>query len=185
MEPSNPFSPLQSRLDRHLQCDAQAQKWEEARVSWLLKRLGLQNVAKDIRSRTANDRILFADFNENFAMFPLQFVAEPLIGETPIDADRRYVHPRWFAGFLDLPIVRAYEEHFIRWRESDDKRPLAMVFPRRGFEQGLMLHNGGLNFIPTAGSAHVFSTGATEGAWLCVQPYSCVIDHIHATMPWS
>lgn len=181
---NNPFDPLQSRVDRFLNHDLRAQQWESSRVEWLAKKLGIAAEIKELRRGSAfADRVLLHEFNEWFSMFPMQFVAEALIGEKPLDADLQYAHPKWFQSFLDLPIVRLYERHFVAWQAGDDKRPLGMIFPRLGFQQGLVIHNGGFGFVPAHGSAHVFNPG--RGAeWYCVQPFSQLIDHIHATRAW-
>lgn len=184
MEKNNPFSPLQARVDRFLNHDLKAQQWEAARVEWLVKRIDVLPEFRELRKEASFvDRVLFREFNDWFQTFPMQFAAEALVGDVPIDADVKYTHPHWFQAFLDLPIVRKYEKHFVTWKEGSDKRPLGVVFPRLGFQQGLIIHNGGLGFVPVRGSAHVFKTGVSDSV-VCVQPFSQLIDHIQATTAW-
>jgi len=185
MEKNNPFSPLQTRADRYLKNEMASQQWESARVEWTIKQLKLQDDVKELKARSAfADRVFFSTFNEWFASFPFHIVAEPMIDKTPIDADPHSVHPRWFASFLDLPFVRMYEDYYVQQQASDDKRPLAMVFPRRGLAQGFVLHNGGMQFVPTMSSAHLFLAGPPSELCLCVQPYAKLIEHIQTNIPW-
>ena len=52
-----------------------------------------------------------------------------------------------------------------------------LVFPRRGFREGLIAHNGDWSaFVPAGVGAHLFKLSESET--LVVQPYSAFLSHV-------
>lgn len=179
MNDQNPFGPLQDKFHRLSFQERSVERWEAARVEWMLKRMNELEQLREWKSRSSEfGPLKFQDFNQTFSRFPFQFVAESLVGLPPIDTDKKSFHPRWFSDFTGLPFVERYADHLDAWRKSHDKRHLAMVFPRFGIQQGLVLHNGGIDYIPVEVGAHVFRTRGRRQVIVVVQTFASLIDHI-------
>jgi hypothetical protein len=184
MSEGNPFSPLRPSFERYNTHEAKAERWEVARLQWLMQRLALQYELKELK-RQNDGKALFRDFNAQFTTFPFHLVSEALTDLPPIDTDPKSFHPLWFTSFASMPFIKKYEQRLVEWREGEDKRPLAMVFPRRGFAQGLVLHSGGFEYVPPNAGVHVYRVGGARGFLLIVQPFAGLIDHVVDTIGWT
>jgi hypothetical protein len=174
----NPLNPLLGKIEKFEQSDQQIRQWESSRVEWTLRRLKFEAQRKEILSDSYDGRYTFEAFNR-VASFPMELCGESLKDEPPIHRDPRAIHPLWFKAFVGLPFVRHYEERFTTFVEKNPERPLGMVFPRKGFSQGLILHNGDWDlFVPPQSSCHIFNVGKKHSMNLIVQPYMGFIDHV-------
>jgi hypothetical protein len=172
----NPLNPLLGKIEKFEQSDFQLKQWESSRVEWTLRRLKLEGPRKEILADAVGGQYTFAEFNR-VVDFPMYLSAEPMMGATPIHRDPHAVHPMWFKSFRSLPFVKLYEERLESWCDSKQDRPLGMVFPRKGFLQGLIIHNGDWErFVSPHSSCHVFKGGKKHMMNLIVQPYIGFID---------
>jgi hypothetical protein len=178
MDLVNPLNPLLGKIEKFEQSDFQLKQWESSRVEWTLRRLKLERQRKEILSESVGGKYTFAEFNR-VVDFPMYLAAEPMIGTPPIHRDPHSIHPMWFKSFCSLPFVKLYEEKLEAWFSGKRDRPLGMVFPRKGFLHGLILHNGDLErFIAPQSSCHVFKGGKKHMMNLIVQPYTGFIDNL-------
>ena len=184
MSGTNPLNPLMGRIEKFEESTAQSAKWESSRVEWTMRRLKLDSQRKEIISELGYvGNLPYEAFFRAVPTFPMDIVAEPRKGELPLHRDPRAVHPAWFKSFRKLPVVETYEEHF--GENSREERPFGMVFPRKGFLQGLILHNGDWDmFVPPHSSCHVFKGGNKRSMHLIVQPYQGFIDHVRNGISW-
>lgn len=178
----NPNNPLLGKIERFEQSDKHIRQWESARVEWTLRRLKFEAQRKEILSDAPDGRYTFEAFNR-VVEFPMDLFGESLADDPPIHRDQRSIHPIWFKAFVGLPFVRYYEERFTEHVSKNPERPLGMVFPRKGFSQGLILHNGDWDlFVPPQSSCHLFKGGKKHSMNLIVQPFMGFIDHVRKTL---
>lgn len=181
----NPLNPLLGKIERYEQADSQLKQWESARVEWTLRRLKLEAQRKELFATAVGGQYTFAEFHRLVPGFPLVLFAEALRDERPIHRDPRTIHPMWFKAFRGLPFVQRYEERFEELYPSLQGSPLGMIFPRKGFAQGLVLHNGDWEqFVAPCSSCHIFKGGKKRKMTLLVQPYSGLVDHIRDGLGW-
>lgn len=186
MDQINPLNPLLGKIEKFEQAESSIRQWESARVEWTLRRLKLEPQRKEILTSSVGNQYTFAEFRRVVSNFPLHLIAEPLKDSMPIHRDPRAIHPMWFKSFRGLPFVKRYEERFEELYSTFQGKPFGMVFPRKGFAQGLVLHNGDWDlFVPTQSSCHVFKGGKKHAMTLLIQPYSGLIDHIREGLGWT
>ena len=178
----NPNNPLLGKIERFEQSDNQVRQWESSRVEWTLRRLKFESQRKEILSSVPDGRYTFEEFNR-VVDFPMELCGDSMKDEMPIHRDQKSIHPNWFKAFTGLPFVQHYEEKFSEHAEKNPLRPLGMVFPRKGFLQGLIIHNGDWElFIPPRSSCHIFRGGKKHSMNLIVQPYMGFIDHVRKSV---
>ena len=84
--------------------------------------------------------------------------------------------PRWFENFRGLPFVAPFHDFITAVGPSSDLKPSGLVFPRKGFRQGLVIYNGDLNEYRIKGGEFVFEN---EEETYHVRPFSAVVDAIY------
>ena len=164
--------------------------WEAARVEHAVKKLKLgKHVLGELRSNAMGSVPSFDDFNARFPTFPLLLSANPLAGEKPLPRDPKGIHPMWFKSFRNLPFIKYYEEELARHQAEvfgEDPRVLGMIFPRKGFAHGLIVHNGDWQtFLPHNAGCHLYQGGKGNSVTLVVQPFTALLDHIKAGLHWE
>lgn len=185
MQHVNPLNPLLSKIEKFEQNDQHLRQWESTRVEWTLRRLKLEPQRKEIASSAVGGQYTFSDFRRVVSSFPAYLLAEPMAGVQQLHRDPRAIHPMWFKSFLSLPFVKLYEERLEELYDTKQKKPFGMVFPRKGFAQGLILHNGNWDlFVPNQSSCHIFKGSKKKSITLLVQPYSSFIDHVRDGLGW-
>ena len=185
MDRVNPLNPLLGKIEKFEQSDSHVRQWESGRVEWTMRRLKLEQQRKEILFATPGGQYTFEAFNQAVD-FPMYLFAEPMAGLSPIHRDPRAIHPMWFKSFRGLPFVKLYEERFEELINTQKHRPIGMVFPRKGFSQGLVLHNGDWDlFVPPQASCHVLKGGKKHSMNLVVQPYTGFIDHVRQGLAWG
>jgi hypothetical protein len=178
-KPINPLSPFLDGITRFEQSDEALRGFESGLVSWTLSRLKREAALKQLK-KEKDYFLTFDDFRTAIPDFPVYLVAEPLADSGPIHRDSRFVHPLWFKSFFGLPIVSKYEEYFSELKSFLGGKPLAMIFPRKGFLKGLILHNGDPElYLPEKSSCHLYK--GKQGKTLLVQPYMAFTDHVQKT----
>lgn len=179
----NPLNPLLGKIERFENADSSIRQFESTRVEWTLRRLKLEAQRREIKEQAVDGFFTFEAFNR-VVDFPIHLVSESLKGEPPIHRDQRSTHPMWFKGFLKLPFVQKFEELFEAYHaRNPEGKPLGMVFPRKGFSQGLVIHNGDWNlYVPPKSSCHLYQGGSKNSMSLIVQPYMGLVDHVRASL---
>lgn len=183
MEKINPLNPLLGKIERFEQTDSQNKHWESGRAEWTLRRLKLEKQRKELAA--SSSAYTFAEFNR-VVDFPMYLSAETTIGNQPIHRDPKAIHPIWFKSFRSLPFVQRYEECFETLHALCKHKPIGMIFPRKGFSQGLIIHNGDWElFVAPQSSCHIFKSGRKHTMNLIVQPYVGFVDHIRDGLGWT
>ena len=90
----------------------------------------------------------------------------------PLHLSNRAVFPLWLGKFDKLPILPPF---MALCREADPDIPVGLIFPRKGFQQGLILHSGGQDYIASRGSAIVWRDNGRE---LIVQSLATFVAHL-------
>jgi hypothetical protein len=184
----HPLSPLS--IPDYDDSTVQLGKWEAARVEYAVKKLKLgRHVSAELRAHSSGSHISFNEFNNRFPTFPLLLSASSLPGEKAIHRDPKGVHPMWFKSFKGLSFIKFYEEELERYKSDvfgDHSRVLGMVFPRKGFVHGLVVHNGDWQtFLPHNAGCHLYQGGTGKSVTLVVQPFTALLDHIRAGLHWE
>jgi hypothetical protein len=150
---------------------------ETGLVRHTLKRLSLraERRLRDHWQAEHGERYLkFASFNDVFPTFPF------LLGSTRLDIhvhkDPKSTEPSRFKKFSRVPFVQAYEEFHADMVAEAATRSVALVFPRRGFKYGLVIHNDDSETYWERGLCWVFKG---EKHRLYVQPYANLLDAIY------
>jgi hypothetical protein len=178
---TNPRNPLFRGIVRFEEQTQMAAGREAAFVTWTLKKLKCEAAAKRWFTESGATDWTFPLLSD-LPGFPmrLQLAEERSL---PVHRDPKYVHPVWFKSFLDLPIVREYLETYDPDAES---RPQGLIFSRRGFARGLVLHTGDFTvFVPPNAACHVFRGGDHSRVSYVVQSYASLIDGIRDEVSWS
>ena len=184
----HPLSPLS--VPDYDDSAVKIEKWESARVEYTIKRLKLgSHVLKELHSHVLGGRLSFDDFNNRFPTFPMLLSASSLPGEQPLHRHPKGIHPMWFKSFTGLPFISFYEEELARYKNDifgDEPRTLGMVFPRKGFAHGLVVHNGEWQtYLPKNSGCHLYQGGKIKSMTLVVQPFTALLDHIREGLHWE
>ena len=179
----HPLSPLKFDVANYDDTDIRALKWESARVEATVKRLKLgRNVLPELR-KNGNGELTFEGFNERFPDFPVILSGSSLPGVQTLHRNQKAIHPMWFKSFRNLPFIQFYEDELMRLPDLEGRRPLGMVFPRKGFREGLIVHSGDWEaFSADNSSCHLFK--GKGGFTLLVQPYAAFLDHVRDGILW-
>jgi len=181
----NPLNPLLGKIERYEESSKSIRQFESSRVEWTLRSLGLEAQRREILQgiESLGGYFTFSEFNR-VVSFPINLISESLHGEMPIHRDQKSTHPMWFKGFRSLPVIQKYEDYLNDYlQDGTPKKPLGMVFPRKGFSQGLIVHNGDFDlYVPPKSSCHVYKGGTTHSMNLIVQPYMGLINHLKETL---
>ena len=185
MNDQHPLSPLNSSFDvpHYDNTDQRALKWESTRVEATVRRHKLhKSVVSELRKQSAGE-LTFDGFNVKFPNFPVVLTGTAMAGMKPLHRNTEAIHPMWFKSFRNLPFISFYEDQLVA-ADRHDPRPLGLVFPRKGFRDGLILHNGDWEaFSSENSSCHLFK--GKGGFTLMVQPYAAFLDHIRDGLAWA
>lgn len=95
--------------------------------------------------RTGQRRMTFALFNEVFPDYPV-LLSFSRLGGAKLHADQRMMLASLIKFFPKTPV----HQHFADWlptaHQMANGRNVGMVFGRRGFKYGMIIHDGGLAF---------------------------------------
>ena len=176
----NPFNALRDLDPARFRAEM-ASRWESARVEFTLGHVGLGRCKRHLfqlaEEQTGVRRLTFVFFHEHFPSFPIILGANDLgILPEPLHRLQKAIFPEWFRNFTQLPFMPMYEELYSS--TTGLARPLGMIFPRKGFQQGLVVHNGDPStFVPLGGS--YFAHRGKRDQILVVQPYIALLDQIY------
>lgn len=160
--------------------------YEHAKVQFMLKQLGLskrkRQLVEWIARNDEDTRLTFTAFNEVFSSFPV-WVTGTNLGDL---SDALHLHqkatlPNWFKTFTSLPFIKHYTEAYAAAGNLATEKPVGLVFPRKGFKQGLIVHNGDWQtFVPPKSSCHLYVGGGNrKQTVLLVQPFSTFLTHVY------
>jgi len=149
----NPLHPLLGKIERAENSEVTGKQWESKRAEWVFRKKGLTSKIKPLKS-SSDDGLLSLSMLQEF--FPEVYLTSGYLkAKIPIHKDTSAVHPAWFKGFLKLPFIESYKD--ILTSRSDSVEIVGMVFPRKGFQNGLILHNGHwLNYVPQGSGFHLY-----------------------------
>lgn len=177
-----PFSRLNRMTPEQLRAFNDA-RYEHSRVCFTIGRVGLSKYLKPMIKRCStyglDGRLTFRAFNATFPSFPFWLGCSRLDG-LELHLDKNSIQPAWFKRFRTLPFFLEFRQLFDDLGDDVETKPVAFVFPRKGFQQGLVIHNGDLRYIGEHGSAHVYYGGGKSPLNLVVQPYSSFLDNLYA-----
>lgn len=185
----NPFSALSARGPDAVRHELD-RRWEHARVEFVFNRFGFSKQKRKLTTlaieRKGDNLLTFALFHEMYPDFPMLLGANRLSHlSDPLHRSPKAFHPEWFKNFNKLPFMTGYREVFEQYGEITDIKPVGMMFPRKGFQQGLIVHNGDIStFVPGGSSCHVYFGDGENAVNLVVQPFVGWLDHLKKSMDW-
>lgn len=174
----NPLNPLLGKIEKFEQSEIALRQWESKRVDWTIRRLGLTAQLKEVASYDDGDFLSFEAFNSIFS-FPVYLTANQLKDRLPLHKDQKSIHPNWFKAFSKLPFVQLFAENLKTY--GSYRHAVGMVFPRKGFAQGMIVHTGDFNtFVLSGASCHFYRS--VNDLELVVQPYTDFVDALKTTL---
>ncbi len=166
--PLNPFSDVQASARR-----GREDGFEHRKVEYVCKQLGKQKSLRQMWDIIRDGGSLTFELQRQFFHLPVWLGCStlPKLG-CDLFMSNKAVFPIWLSRFGSLPIVPPYRE---LQQEADHGIPVGLIFPRKGFQQGLILHGGGQDFVAAGGSAIVWRDEAGE---LVVQSLATFVAHL-------
>jgi hypothetical protein len=188
-EPIKGFDPFgdmnKNRSPEHMRAMDES-RWEEAVVKHTLQRLGIDaNVRRKMAEIWHREKGIFAlkfsVFNDMFSTFPYLFGTTRLDGKH-VHQDPKATEPSRFKKFAQVSFVEAYREFYQDVYNEADLRKVGMIFPRKGFKYGMVIHNDDTETFWSSGLCWVYK--AKQGDRLYVQPFSSLLENIKASHIW-
>lgn len=168
-------------------------QFEASRLKALMQRMKLADhlgaVFLQAEQMTGVRELRFAAFNELFPTFPFRIGCHTLRGlplpygdkKTPMDywvhRDNQSVEPARFKKFNWVPFKIAYDQLVQQMANPADLRKIALVFPRKGFTDGMVIHNDESENYWHTGLCWVYKQA--DGSRLYVQPFTALIEAIY------
>ena len=178
MDKVNPLNPLITKLQKLDYQQDSGKRWEHSRVSWTTNQLALQSYVKRFQKNNPGELLNFEWFNsENY--LPIYLACIHDLGKQPLHRNQKAIQPNWFLKFPTLPFVAPYKKLLASLPNSMG-RPVGLIFPRKGFGQGLIIHNGSINdYVPHDTGFHVYRTKENSShEFFIVQSYSSLITKL-------
>ncbi len=174
----------------------EALTFEQERLRFLLGKLKLKyaqkDIAKDWENHCGRYELRFAAFNNRFPTFPFLLGANTLrdlalpygkARRTPFDyavhTDPYSTEPSRFKQFQWVPYVVAYKEFYELVAAKAETRKIAMVFPRKGFLHGMVIHNDDTEQYWTHGLCQVYKF-PDRGTKLFMLPFQNLIEGVYS-----
>ena len=185
---ANPFSQILKTKNPGDITRLEEEAWEHSRVRHAMKKLGLnkndeRTVVKECEQFCGSPQLRFDVFCDHFSSFPFILTTNRLRGlplpygkkQTPknyqVHTDQHSFEPERYKKFDWVPFVIAYRDFKEKVGESD--RSIGLVFPRRGFQQGMIIHNDYSEQYWTTDSCWVHKD--SDGEKLFVQPFDALL----------
>ena len=196
MSKNNPFSQLISGGSEEIRESEESASWEHSRVRHLLKRTGLPKSAErklleEAKNFSDVSRLRFDLFNGEYHDFPFAFGTNRLrnlpvpygkkqtSGNYQVHRDPYSTEPSRFKKFEWVPHVIAFREFQASREGSQDARPIGLIFPRKGFSQGMVIHNDATEQFWDEGLCWVYKDPTSmTGDKLYVQPFDSLLKTI-------
>lgn len=185
----HPFARLTGGQDYHQRTvDKANAAFEEGKVNYLLGvfKMNVRKAGTELRrvaeQQTGRTDVTFRAFNDAYPTFPLLLGAKRLDGVS-LHTDPRAMLPALFKEFGQAPFVTAYEEFYEAAAERAHGRAVGLVFPRKGFKNGLVIYAADkLTEIPLGERETVLTyAGGTkkDRHWLVVRSYQRLLEAVH------
>lgn len=118
-------------------------RWEEATIKHVLLAFGLGAAEKALRREYRRlydtSRLSLALFHETYPTFPIYFGTKYMTG---LHQNNKCIMPQLFKNFSATPVVEAFEEFLQEVPEERQGGCIGLVFPRRGYARGMIIHTG-------------------------------------------
>jgi hypothetical protein len=182
----NPFERMISGRSAAQPVAAESASFERESVRYVTREMGLTsrhvNALLDrYEALTGKRELRFSTFNEAYSSFPVFLGSHTLRclgGPWPkptgpdycVHRDMSSVEPQRFKRFGGVPFVVAYQDFYNASFREAAGRPIGLVFPRRGFMRGMIIHNDASERFWREGLSWVYKVPGTENR-LYVQPF--------------
>jgi hypothetical protein len=167
----NPFSDIQASV-RGLRDDG----FEHRKVEYTLQQLQQYRILKQLRQLTEQGHMTFDLLRSHLALpFWIGCTTLPKLG-CALHMSPKAILPVWFSRFGSLPICRPFRDLHAQAAQSSPGLPVALIFPRKGLRQGLVIHNGGFNQLALSSSAMLYRD--SELGELVVQSYATFVAQL-------
>lgn len=182
----NKFDDMMKNRDPAIQLAAEEARWEEALVKHLVRQFNLgagvrRKLAKIWYDRHRAHALKLTAFNDVFSTFPFLLGASRLGGKH-VHRDIDAAEPARFKAFSQVSFVEAYREFYDDCYHPEDLRKLGLVFPRKGFKHGMIIHNDDTEVFWTSGLCWVYKS--KKGERLYVQPFNDVLNQVKKSRTW-
>jgi len=183
---SDPFADLNKNRSQEQIRAANEAQWEEAVVKRTLKEFSLgpstrREMAKIWHDEHGSFALKFSVFNAMFADFPFVLGTTRLDGKH-VHQDPKATEPARFERFSQVPFVEAYREFYQDVYCEANLRKVGLVFPRKGFRYGMVIHNDDSEDYWSSGLCWVYK--AKQGDRLYIQPFSSLLEGIKKSRTW-
>lgn len=185
----HPFSRLTAGQAHHDRMTARAGiAFEEGKVSYLLGvfKLNIRKVGNELRQIEEAERgqpnLTFRAFHSAYPTFPLVLGTDRLAGAA-LHLNPKAMIPSLFKEFSQAPFVTAYDAFYEKNAGRASGRPLGLVFPRKGFKQGMLIHAAETpTDLPLCAKESLLCyVGGTKKHrhWLVVRSFARVLEAVH------
>ncbi len=164
---SHPFDELRRRTDADRETHNDEMR-EGSLVNRLLVRTYGATAARRRRDllelsmeRTGQHRMTFALFNELFPNYPV-LLAFNRLGGIKLHADSRMMLASLIKTFAKTPVHQYFDDWLPTAQSMANGRNVGMVFGRRGFKYGMIIHDGGLDFSRHLDTVISFKGGSRQ-----------------------
>ena len=185
---SHPFDELNRRIDPERErCG------DEMRESSLVNRLLVRTygaaapkyrhtLTRLCEERTGRKHVTFPLFNELHPSYPV-VLSFSRLGGVKVHADPRCMLAALIKSFAKTPFYQYFEDWLTQARPAAGGRQVGMVFGRRGFKYGMIIHDGGLAFSRHRDTVITHAGGSShEPVLLGVQWFDTFVDAIAAQL---
>lgn len=161
--------------------------FEEGKVQNLLKQFKIsKDAVREIREfaadATGHPDLTFAAFNRRFESFPLLLGASRLDG-VQLHLAQTAMIPALFKTFGKAPFVDVFDAFYETNQPRANGRPVGMVFPRKGFKQGMVIYaTDDPKEIPLCERETMLAYVSGKGKkqhWLVVRSYQKLLEALH------
>lgn len=176
----DPFGDMNANRDRSAQVASQAAQFEETLVKHMLARLKLSEFKSELlgiwHSQHGEYRLKFASLNFKFPTFPFVLGSGRFEGD-PVHKDRKSTEPARFKSFASVPFVEMFREFKEQVDAEAGWRNVGLIFPRKGFRYGMIIHDNEEESYWQQGLSWVYKD--VKGDRTYVQPFTAVLDSIY------
>lgn len=182
----NPYDRLNTSDFKALAAEAQERSFETSVVDYMLKAFNMSAYRKQMKELHDFEYLSFSAF-EQVCRFPFKLWTNGLTDLKPIYRDSKSVHPLWFKSFRKIPFVMLFEQRLEELLEEDSGfSAFGMIFPRKGFRNGMIIHTGHWEeYVGYSSGCHVYKGKEDLGINYVVQPYQAFITNIAKQNLWS
>lgn len=161
-------------------------RWEENIVKHVLGRFNLRPMERILRrehSKRFDQFLLRVElFHEYFEDFPIYFGTRYMKG---LHANNACIMPNIINNFWRTPIAKAFEDFVETAPEERLDGCVGVVFPRRGYQRGMIVHNGHRFWRPNVARL-VYDYGKpNKKKRLVVEPFGELVKWIAKHRKWS